>query len=221
MNTLSVVKLNVVHPVPSAPGHSQKNEIGPRAADCQSKQSKLKFVKDFLCHSIVLCKTCNKCSQCCHKSTCRGKTSKLLEKLADLGAGPKAVQILKEGYTLPFRTRPNLSRTPTVISCYGNPHRNPSLLEALHQLMDKNAIELVHKQNSLGFFNRLFLVPKPNNKWRPILDLSNLNPFLKALAVEQDIKQQIKINKSRRKNSRWRHRKPSGHPSNKGSGSLQ
>ena len=24
----------------------------------------------------------------------------------------------------------------------------------------------------------LFLVPKPDNKWRPILDLSNLNPFL-------------------------------------------
>ena len=43
--------------------------------------------------------------------------------------------------------------------------------------MDKNAIELVHKQTSLGFFNRLFLVPKPNNKWRPILDLSNLNFF--------------------------------------------
>ena len=30
------------------------------------------------------------------------------------------------------------------------------------------------------FFNRLFLVPKPNNKWRPILDLSNLNLFLKT-----------------------------------------
>ena len=60
----------------------------------------------------------------------------------DLGAGPKAVQILQEGYTLPFQTRPNLSRNPTVISCYGNPHRNLSLLEALHQPMDKNAIEL-------------------------------------------------------------------------------
>ena len=98
----------------------------------------------------------------------------------DLGAGPKVVQILKEGYALPFRIWPNLTRSPTVISCYGNPHRNLNLLEALHQLMNKNAIELVHKHNSLGFFNRLFLVPKPNNKWRPILDLSNLNLFLKV-----------------------------------------
>ena len=33
---------------------------------------------------------------------------------------------------------------------------------------------------SLEFNNRLFLVPKPNNRWRPILDLSTLNKFLKT-----------------------------------------
>ena len=61
-----------------------------------------------------------------------------------------------------------------------NPHRNSYLLEALHQLIDKKAVERVQNPRSLGFFNRLFLVPKPNNKWRPILDLSNLNVFLKV-----------------------------------------
>ena len=114
------------------------------------------------------------------------------KKWLDLGAGPKVVQILKEGYTLPFRIRPNLSRIPTVISCYGNPHRNLKLLEALHQLMDKNAIELVHKQISLGFFNRLFLVPKPNNKWGPILDLSNLNLFLKTERFKMETPETIR-----------------------------
>ena len=98
----------------------------------------------------------------------------------DLGAGPKVVQILKEGYALPFRVRPKLTRSPAVISCYVNPHRNSYLLQALHQLIAKNAVELVKHQTSLGFFNRLFLVPKPNNKWRPILDLSKLNLFLKT-----------------------------------------
>ena len=98
----------------------------------------------------------------------------------EMGAGPKIVQILREGYTLPFRIRPNLTRSPTVISCCVNPHRNSHLMEALHQLIDKNAVELVHNQTSLGFFNRLFLVPKPNNKWKPILDLSKLNLFLKV-----------------------------------------
>ena len=80
----------------------------------------------------------------------------------DLGAGPKVVQILREGYPLPFWIRPKLTRSPTVISCYVNPDRYLSLLEALHQLIDKNAVELVQSKKSLGFFNRLFLVPKPN-----------------------------------------------------------
>ena len=50
----------------------------------------------------------------------------------NLGAGPKVVQILREGYSLPFRIRPQL-----------NPHRNSYLLEALHQLIDKKAVERV------------------------------------------------------------------------------
>ena len=58
--------------------------------------------------------------------------------------------------------------------------------------MDKTAIELVHNQTSLGFFNRLFLVPKPNNKWRPILDLSKLNLFLKTEKFKMDTPETIR-----------------------------
>ena len=36
------------------------------------------------------------------------------------------------------------------------------------------------KPNFSRVFQPTFLVPKPNNKWRPILDLSKLNLFLKA-----------------------------------------
>ena len=50
---------------------------------------KAKYIKIcercFLCHSIVSCKYCNKCSQCCHKSACRGQTAKVLEKMARSG----------------------------------------------------------------------------------------------------------------------------------------
>ena len=35
--------------------------------------------------------------------------------------GPVVVTTLREGYTLPFRFRPNLTRSPTVISNYHNP----------------------------------------------------------------------------------------------------
>ena len=145
-----------------------------------------------MCHSLVLCPTCNKCPTCCIKSACRGQATTLLANLAGSRAGPKAIQILKEGYTLPLRTRPKLTRSPTVISCYVNPHRDSYLSEALHQLIDKNAVELVGNQKSLGFFNRLFLVPKPNNKWRPILDLSKLNVFLKVEKFKMETPETIR-----------------------------
>ena len=44
---------------------------------------------------------------------------------------------------LPVGFRPNLARSPTIISCYVNPHRNLYLLEALHHLISKNTVELV------------------------------------------------------------------------------
>ena len=44
-----------------------------------SKISQIKICeKCFLCHSIVLCPTCNKCQKCCTKSAYRGQTSKFL-----------------------------------------------------------------------------------------------------------------------------------------------
>ena len=38
----------------------------------------------------------------------------------------------------------------------------------------------MHTKNSLGFYSRLFLVPKPGNCWRSVIDLSSLN---KCLAI--------------------------------------
>ena len=94
------------------------------------------------------------------------KLHQFWEKWEALGSSTKVVTILREAYTFPFRFRPNLTRSPTVISNYINPQRQSNLSEALCQLMNKNAVEPVVKQNSLGFYKRLFLVPKPNNRWR-------------------------------------------------------
>ena len=52
--------------------------------------------------------------------------------------------------------------------------------------------EQVSNQTSLGFYNRLFLVPKPNNKWRPILDLSHLNQFLKVEKFKMETPETIR-----------------------------
>ena len=57
-------------------------------------------------------------------------------------------------------------------------------MEVLHALIQKNAVEKVKTQMSPAFFNRLFLVPKCNNKWRPILDLRSLNEYLKSREIQ-------------------------------------
>ena len=111
---------------------------------------------------------------------------------AALGASPKVVTVLGEGYNLPFQFRPNLTRSPTVISNYINPHKNRHLLEALHQLVNKNAVEPVATQKLLGFYNSLFLVPKPNDRWRPILDLSTLNTFLNTESFKMETPETIR-----------------------------
>ena len=61
----------------------------------------------------------------------------------------------------PFPVLAKLTRSPTIISCYVNPHRNLYLLEALHQFLNKNTVELVTTPASLSFYKSFFLVQKP------------------------------------------------------------
>ena len=112
---------------------------------------------------------------------------------ARLGANPKVVSILKEGYVLPFNLKPPLVRDPMIISGYADPLRNLYLGESVQNLLHKRAIEMVRVRTSLAFYNRLFIVPKPNQKWRPVLDLSALNKFLSAKAFKMETPETIRI----------------------------
>ena len=144
--------------------------------------------KCFLCKSLEFCKKCHKCPTCCTKSTCRGQITPVLGKMGGFRRQPQSTSSPQRRlYTsLPVPAQ------PTITSCYVNPHRNSYLLEALHQLLDKNAVELVQNPQSLGFYNRLFLVPKPNNWWRPILDLSILNNYLKTQSFKMETPETIR-----------------------------
>ena len=192
INSLNV-NCHVANLVHTAPGHSQRKELSPGSAGCYLIQEKLKYIKGASYVTQLSCvKPVRNVLIVVTNLPVGARLQNFWKSWLDLGACPKVVQILREGYTLPFRIRPKLTRSPTVISCYVNPHRNSYLLEALHQLIDKNAVELVRNKTSLSFFNRLFLVPKPNNKWRPILDLSNLNFFLKAEKFKMETPETIR-----------------------------
>ena len=58
------------------------------------------------------------------------------------------------------------------------PSKRPALATCIQFLLSKNAIEKVENVKSLAFYSRLFLVPKPHQRWRPVIDLSRLNTFL-------------------------------------------
>ena len=190
MNTLNV-KLDVVHSVHTVPGHSQKNEISPGAAGCYYKKDILKSVKSVSCVTpLSYVNPVLNAQNVVTNPPVGARFQNFWKKWLNLGAGPRVVQILKQGYTLPFQIRPNLSRTPTVI--WQSSQKPQTVREALHQLIAKDAIELVHKKVSLGFFSRLFLVPKPNNNWRPILDLSKLNLFLKTEKFKMETPETIR-----------------------------
>ena len=112
MNTLNV-KLNVVHSVHTAPGHSQKNEISPGAAGCYYKKSILKPVKSVSCVTpLSYVNPVLNAPNVVTNLPVGARLQKFWKNWLDLGAGPRVVQILKEGYTLHFRIRQTCQGLP-------------------------------------------------------------------------------------------------------------
>ena len=86
------------------------------------------------------------------------------------------LNIITNGYVLPFLSKPNLVRFPLIISEYKALPKDQALADCIQSLLSKNAIKRVENVNR--FYSRLFLVPKPHQRWRSVIDLSRLNTFL-------------------------------------------
>ena len=65
---------------------------------------------------------------------------------------------------------------------------------------EPHAIEIVQNAESLEYYSRLFLVPKPQQKWRPVIDLSRPNQFLR---IEKFQNGDPRINKDILKYREW------------------
>ena len=102
------------------------------------------------------------------------------------------LNIITNGYVLPFLSRPNLIRFPLIVSEYKAPQKDQALAECIQSLLLKNAIERVENVKSLGFYSRLFLVPKPHQRWRPVIDLSRLNTFLHVEKFKMETPESIR-----------------------------
>ena len=90
------------------------------------------------------------------------------------------VSVLRDGYRIPFLDHklPPLSPTPRDFPSYlGDREKFLALQGEVTELLAKQAIKEVTSETP-GFYNRLFLVPKKEGTWRPVLDVSRLNKFV-------------------------------------------
>ena len=102
------------------------------------------------------------------------------------------LNIITNGYVLPFRSKPNLIRFPLILSEYKAQQKDQALATCIQSLLSKNAIERVENVKSLGFYSRLFLVPKPHQRWSPVIDLSRLNTFLHVEKFKMETPESIR-----------------------------
>ena len=115
-----------------------------------------------------------------------------------LGTHRSILKLFAVGYKLSFRECPKLSRIPCITSGFTDYNKQSALLTAIQDLLHKDVIDIVRKPDSLGFYSRLFLVPKPGNCWRPVIDLSCLNKFLAKSKFKMETPESIRA--SLRKN---------------------
>ena len=100
---------------------------------------------------------------------------------------PNVLNIITNGYVLPFLSKPNLVRFPLILSECKAHQKDQALATCIQSLLSKNAIERVENVKSLGFYSRLF-----HQRWRPVIDLSRLNTFLHVEKFKMETPESIR-----------------------------
>mgnify|MGYP001412616885 CR=1 FL=1 len=97
-----------------------------------------------------------------------------------IGADNWVVGILRHGYRLPFDDAlPPLTVDPPDLTYKPSHPLFQELRSQVSKLLEKRAIEVVPGPTP-GYYSRLFLAPKKTGDWRPVIDLSHLNLFLRS-----------------------------------------
>ena len=100
------------------------------------------------------------------------------------------VEVLREGYRIPFSRRPPLSDQPLPMPAYTpSSIRGKALEQEFQDLLRKQAIE--QAPQTPGFYSRLFVVQKDSGAWRPIIDLSTLNTYIASQRFHMETPQSV------------------------------
>ena len=88
---------------------------------------------------------------------------------------PRVVHILQWGYKIILWEPVKLMTVPIIQNGYLNREKQKFLQDCVTQQKSNCTVRMCR---TLGFYSKLFLVPKPGKKWRPVIDLSVLNNHL-------------------------------------------
>ena len=109
---------------------------------------------------------------------------------ARLGAEDWVVQVLREGYRIPFMSPPPLSSVPIHLPSYSpNSIRGRALASEIVALSEKGALEPAPP--TPGYYSRVFVAAKASGAWRPIIDLSRLNVFVEFSRFHMETPQSV------------------------------
>ena len=99
------------------------------------------------------------------------------------------VEVLKEGYQIPLLRPPPLSSPKLLTSYVEGSEKRAALDEQIKLLLDKGAV--VRVPRGLGFYSRMFLAWKSSGSWRPIIDLSIFNKYVKSSSFQMETVQSV------------------------------
>ena len=88
------------------------------------------------------------------------------------------LSVVRDGLSLQFVEMPPLSSRPLPFRLPQDDVKAEVLRHEVHTMLTKQAIVPVLNPNTPGFYSLIFLVPKKNGQWRPVIDLSSLNRYL-------------------------------------------
>ena len=116
-HVIKTVNLNVVFPAPSVTGLSENKDIRPN-----QNQTEIKCVKPVCCvNPCLYVPTVQNVLHVVPNPPVGARLQRFWQVWHFLGANKRVVSILQEGYTLPFKEKPPLTRSPVIISGYANP----------------------------------------------------------------------------------------------------
>ena len=114
---------------------------------------------------------------CITSSNIGGRLAFYWQAWGEIWADQWVLQTVKEGYLIPFKTKPPLSLNTIQCPAYHQgSERAEALTNVVVDMLQKGAIEPVQTCSS-GFYSRLFIVLKASGSWRPVIELSTLVTF--------------------------------------------